>query len=226
MKKLICLGVFGLLAACSTAPLAPEADGWHAVMIPGKRATEYRWVTKDGRPAWAAHAQQSASMWRRKMHRPADGLGQVHFSWWVESPLAGADLSTAGLGDAPARVLFAFAGDNSRLSPRNRLLFDLAETLSGERPPYATLMYVFGNDAVTADAVLKHPRTDRVRKIVLDTQADQAGRWRDHRRDLAADFRRAFGEEPGALVSIAVMTDADNTQQQAMAWFGPIQFLP
>lgn len=226
MKKLIGVAVLGLLSACSTPPSAPDAEGWHAVPIPGKAATQYRWVTKEGRPAWAAHAQQSASMWRRKLHRPADQLGQVTFSWWVESPLHSADLSAAGKGDAPARVLFAFEGDNNRLSSRNRLLFDLAETLTGERPPYATLMYVFGNEAVQADAVLKHPRTDRVRKIVLDTRADQAGRWRDHRRDLAADFRRAFGEEPGALVSIAVMTDADNTQQQAMAWFGPIQFLP
>ncbi len=226
MKKLIGVVVLGLLSACSTPTSAPDAEGWHAVPIPGKAETEYRRVTKAGRPAWAAHAQQSASMWRRKLHRPADQLGQVTFSWWVESPLPHADLSAAGKGDAPARVLFAFDGDSNRLSSRNRMLFDLAETLTGERPPYATLMYVFGNEAVQADAVLKHPRTDRVRKIVLDTRPDQAGHWRDHRRDLAADFRRAFGEEPGALVSIAVMTDADNTQQQAMAWFGPIQFLP
>jgi hypothetical protein len=46
--------------------------------------------------------------------------------------------------------------------------------------------------------------------------------WRDHRRDLAADFRLAFGEEPGPLQSIAVMTDTDNTGSSAQAWYGAI----
>ena len=40
----------------------------------------------------------------------AADLGQVQFSWWVHAPLPGADLAAAGQGDAPARVLFAFAG--------------------------------------------------------------------------------------------------------------------
>ena len=55
---------------------------------------------------------------------------------------------------------------------------------------------------------------------------DEAGlvhdQWRDHRRDLVADFRRAFGEDPGPLQAIAVMTDTDNTGSQAEAWYGPI----
>lgn len=194
--------------------------------IPGKRPTSYEWAVKDGRRALAAQADQSASMWRRRMHVAPGHLSTVRFSWWVEAPLAGADLSVAGRGDAPARVLFAFAGDDRSLSPRNRMLFDLAETLTGERPPHATLMYVFGNDAVRPGQVLIHPRTDRVRKIVLDVGPGQTRRWREHRRDLAADFRRVFGEEPGALVSVAMMTDADNTQQQAQAWYGPIEIDP
>jgi hypothetical protein len=226
MKKMLCVAAFGLLAACGTPPVAPDAEGWHGVAIPGKRATVYAWTVKDGRRALAAHADQSASLWRRRVHVAPERLSNVRFSWWVDAPLAGADLSAAGLGDAPARVLFSFAGDENTLSPRNRLLFDLAETLNGERPPHATLMYVFGNDAVAPDQVLIHPRTDRVRKIVLDVGPGQSRRWREHRRDLAADFRRAFGEEPGALVSVAVMTDADNTQQQARAWYGPIVIEP
>jgi hypothetical protein len=51
--------------------------------------------------------------------------------------------------------------------------------------------------------------------------------WRDHRRDLRADFRRAFGEEPGdPAVAVAVMTDADNTKSLARAWYGPIKVGP
>ena len=62
-----------------------------------------------------------------------------------------------------------------------------------------------------------------IRKIVIDSGTGQLRRWRDHRRDLAADFRLAFGEEPGPLVSVAFMTDSDNTRSQARAWYGAVE---
>lgn len=54
-----------------------------------------------------------------------------------------------------------------------------------------------------------------MRKIVLDSGAAQLGRWRDHQRHLASDFRRVFSKAPGPLQSVAVMTDADNTRSTA-----------
>jgi hypothetical protein len=92
-------------------------------------------------------------------------------------------------------------------------------------PPYATLMYVWDNEA-PVDSVVVNPRTDRVRKIVLDSGPQHLGRWRDHQRDLAADFRRAFGEEPGRLVAVAVMTDGDNTRSSTRAWYGEVDLSP
>jgi Protein of unknown function (DUF3047) len=214
------------LVACASPPPPADADGWHAVPLPGKRSTQYQWAVKDGRRVVAATADRSASMWRRRVHVDAERLGEVRFSWWVQDTLPGADIAAPGLSDAPAAVIFAFEGDLAKLSQRNRMMFELAETLSGERPPYATLMYVFGHDGAVPEQVVIHPRTDRVRKIVLDAGPGQTRRWREHRRDLAADFQLAFGEAPGALVSVAYMTDADNTQQQARAWYGPVEFGP
>jgi hypothetical protein len=39
---------------------------------------------------------------------------------------------------------------------------------------------------------------------------------------LAADFQRAFGEEPGMLVGIGLLTDTDNTATKVQAWYGDI----
>ena len=39
---------------------------------------------------------------------------------------------------------------------------------------------------------------------------------------LVEDFQRAFGEAPGPLTSIALMTDTDNTASSAEAWYGPV----
>jgi hypothetical protein len=72
--------------------------------------------------------------------------------------------------------------------------------------------------------VVVNPRSDRIRSIVVDSGPGELRRWRDHRRDLAADFRHAFAEEPGPLTSVALMTDSDNTRSQARAWYGAIEF--
>ena len=104
---------------------------------------------------------------------------------------------------------------------RTRMLFDLAEALTGEKPPFATLMYVWDANAPIGSVII-NPRSDRIRKIVVDSGPAELRRWRDHRRDLAADYRLAFGEAPGALTSIAVMTDSDNMRSNAQAWYGSI----
>ena len=43
------------------------------------------------------------------------------------------------------------------------------------------------------------------------------------RRDIRADFEKAFGEPPGALLGLAIMTDTDNTRSTTRAWYGAIR---
>jgi hypothetical protein len=61
---------------------------------------------------------------------------------------------------------------------------------------------------------------------VVDVSGSALNEWHSHRRNITADFEAAFGEVPGALVSVALMTDADNTAGQASAWYGPVCLLP
>jgi hypothetical protein len=212
-----------LLAGCTTPPPAADAEGWHAVPLPGKAATRYAWTTKDGRRALAAQAERSASMFRRhvKHHPGGTPPGEISFSWWVQDLIEGASVADIEREDAVARVIFGFDGDHRKLPFRTRALFDLAEALTGEKPPYATLMYVWDATAPVG-TVIVNPRSDRIRKIVVDSGPAHLRRWREHRRDLAADYRLAFGEEPGALLSIAVMTDSDNTGARARSWYGGV----
>ena len=221
-RRAVLVAASGVAAGCASPP--PAADDWHAVPLPGKLQTRYHWEMKEGRRALAAQAVGSASLWRRRLQRPPESLGELSFSWWVDQLIAEARLTQAERADSPARLLLGFGGDVSRLPQRTRLMYELAEALTGEVPPYATLMYVWANGA-PLESVLINPRSDRVRKIVVDSGSAGLGRWRDHRRELAADFQRAFGEAPGPLQSVAVMTDADNTRSRAQAWYGPIRFV-
>jgi Protein of unknown function (DUF3047) len=222
------LSAAALLGACGTtgrhsssAASGSTETEWQEVRLPGKRATEYTWEQFDGRRALAARAESSASMMRRKLLTAPKLLGTLNFSWQVPELIAGSDVSTAETEDAPARVMLAFAGDVATLPVRTRMLFELAHAVGGEEPPYATLMYVWDRTAPIGSVII-NPRTDRIRKIVVDSGPEGLKRWRDHKRDVAADFRRAFGEEPGPLLAIAVMTDSDNTKSKTRAWYGPL----
>jgi Protein of unknown function (DUF3047) len=203
---------------------AAAQQGWQAVLLPGKAPTRYAWADKDGVRSIAARADRSASIWERSLSRQPDQLGAIEFSWWIDSILADANVAEAGLTDAPARVMFAFEGDSSNLPMRTRMQFELAQTLTGRAPPYATLAYVWDAKAPVG-TVIVHPRNDRVRKIVVESGAKHTRQWRKYQRNLKDDFKLAFGEAPGRLTAVALMTDSDNVGGVAQAWYGDIAFL-
>jgi hypothetical protein len=206
----------------ASAPAGTAESAWQPVPLPGKRSTEYRWVTLDGQRVLAARAEGSASMMRRTVDRAPASLGAVRFRWRVADLVEAGDVSRVESEDAPARLLLAFDGDTARLPARTRAMFELAHALTGEPPPYATLMYVWDRHAPVG-SVIVNPRSDRIRKIVVDSGPQQLLNWREHRRDIAADFRLAFGEEPGRLRAVAVMTDGDNTRSTVRAWYGAVE---
>jgi hypothetical protein len=64
--------------------------------------------------------------------------------------------------------------------------------------------------------------TDRAMMIVVEGARTPAGAWVEERRNLEADYRSAFGEDPGRVTGIAIMTDTDNTGGTASAEFGDV----
>jgi Protein of unknown function (DUF3047) len=223
-----------LLSGCATAPAPtpglgrgagaahPPLSEWMEYTLPGKRTTRYTPLVLDGRPVVHASADAAASVFRRNVRLEPAELGTVRFSWRVAELIQAADLHDRDSSDSPARLILAFDGDHARLSLRNRMTFELAQAVTGERPPFATLMYVWDNQAAP-ETVIHSGRTDRVRKIVLESGRGRLGKWVHYERDIAADFRKTFGEEPGALVSVGLMTDADNTRASAEAWYGEVR---
>jgi hypothetical protein len=215
------------VAGCATMPPSAPADGpeWQPLPLPGKPVTTYTLADCAGRLAWQARSEASASLWRRRVEAVVSARTEVEFSWWVRQTIANADLRRAETADSPVRVVFAFSGDTSKLSMRTRLQFQLAESLMGEAPPYATLMYVWDNRA-DPETILPGARSDRVRKIVIERGQGNTGRWLTYRRSLMADFERAFGEPPGRLIGVALLTDTDNTGSTAEACYGDVVVRP
>ena len=195
---------------------------WTPVLLPSKLRTAFQLERRDQRIAVQADAQSSASMLRQRLHVPPDRLGRLQFQWQIEGLIAQADMGERDSEDSPVRLILAFEGDRGRFSAKNAMLSDLTEALTGEPLPYATLMYVWCNRR-PVDSVILNPRTDRVRKLVVESGAAHIRQWRQYERDVRADFEKAFGEAPGALVGMAIMTDSDNTRGNVRAWYGDIR---
>lgn len=213
-------------AVASTRPaVVPGARGWQHHPFPGKQSTQFSYTRKDGRDAMAVTAVSSASMLRKPLRIEPAELGHVRFSWHVPALIAEADLALRDTDDSPVRVVLAFDGDRSAFTPRNAMLSELSRTLTGEPMPYATLMYVWCNRRAPGSVVF-NPRTDRIRTLVVESGESRLNQWLDYERDIRADFEKAFGEQPGALIGIGIMTDSDNTRSQARAWYGPLQLAP
>ena len=201
---------------------ARDKLGWEPVALPGKLRTAFRTQKHEGRESTLAESSGSASMLRQRLRIGPQQLGRLHFSWQAENLLPGADLSAQGQGDSPTRLVLAFDGDRQRFSMRNAMLSELTRSLTGEDMPYATLMYVWSND-LPVDTVIVHPRTDRVRKIVVESGPGRLPQWLHYDRDVRADFEKAFGEPPGELQALGIMTDSDNTRSSTRAWYGEIR---
>lgn len=219
-----------LMMGCSTQPGKPNPspgtgqEAWHDVRLPGKSLTLYRHLLDAGRPVVYAESEGSASMLRRAVRvEPAD-IGRIKFSWQVKQLIDAADLTNRDSDDSPVRLILAFDGDHERLSLRNRMIFDLAHAVTGEKPPFATLMYVWDNKA-PVESIIPNGRTDRIRKIVVESGSLHVDKWRNYERDIASDYERAFGEAPGSLIAVGFMTDSDNTRSSAKAWYGEVHII-
>jgi hypothetical protein len=106
----------------------------------------------------------------------------------------------------------------------DRLFFDQVRALSGVQMPYATLEYVWGGGA-PKDTVVVNSYTPRIRIILVQSGPQPLDEWISESRDVVADFRRAFGEEPGRITAIAIYTDADATGARSQGYFGDIAFV-
>lgn len=211
-----------LLACSSAAAQLPE--GWEALKINDrKKPTRYRLLEEGGARVLHARADASASGLQRAAGFSLAERPIASWRWKVSRLLAGADNSRTGAEDSPARIVLAFDGDIAKLPRVDQAVLYLSRKLSGQDMPYATLMYIWSNK-VPVGTVVVNPNTRRIQMVVASSGAAGVGAWQSLSRDVLADYRRAFKEEPGKLLAYGVMSDTDNTGESVEAWYGEIDF--
>jgi hypothetical protein len=202
---------------------APTAQWEHQLFVK-RRPTLYRAMEFEGRPAIKALAEGSNSTLSLSLNPQPGALAQrFRFSWFVPALNPDFDLSKKGEDDAVARLVLSFSGDrfNGKWAARDHIVSELSSLIAGKPLPYASIMYVW-DSRYPAGSVISNPYTDRIRQIVVESGPQRLNQWVDFERDVEADFRMAFGEEPGSMVGLSLMTDSNNSGAEIAAWYGPI----
>jgi hypothetical protein len=202
---------------------APPGDWGRFIVSPFATKSQYRLVETGSGVVLEGHADGSASGYYRRIRFDPARYPVVEWRWRVMHPPAHTDPRISSRDDSAARVIIAFHGDVTRLDIGERFALSLYKALTGERMPYAIIMYTSSGDAPVG-TIVANDRTAKIQTIVVESGGGHVGEWRELRRNVLEDYRRAFGEEPWDIVAVGVMTDASNTHEKASAQYGDISF--
>jgi hypothetical protein len=148
---------------------------------------------------------------------------RLSWRWKIDRALQRADMDSKAGDDFAARVYVFFDLPLDSLPFLERQKIKLARLVSGAEVPAAALCYVWDNRHAAGHSAWS-AYTDRVRMIVLRGRHDPLQAWLNESRDVAADFKAAFGRAMPPVTGIALGNDTDNTGESAVAWFGDVEF--
>lgn len=198
-------------------------SGWRIATLPNVAATRFRMVHKHGVVAVQMDAGNAAATLYRPVRIDPAKTPILRWYWRVRNLIVGADLRRKQGDDLPARLYVMFDYPMERLSMLDRTKLLLARFVSGNLVPTAALCYVW-DGKLPAGTEMWNAYTDRVRMIVVESGSRRLGQWVTEERDVAADFRSAFGASLPPISGIAIAADTDQTGATVRSWFGDISF--
>ncbi len=195
-----------LLVAAETVSVGNFADdgleGWQSQSFAGE--TDYQLVEVGGRRVLRAESQGTASGLYREQRIDLSVTPWLHWRWKVKDTLKGVDETTRDGDDYPARVYVVFSGGLAFWRTR-------------------TVVYVWASNQPQGSH-WANAFTDNARVIAVQSGDANAGEWQREARNVRADYEMLFGEDVSEADAVAIMTDTDNSDQSAVAWYDDIHF--
>jgi hypothetical protein len=211
-------------ARFSGARAGEPPPGWGRFIVsPFATKSEYRLVESNPGLVLEGRAAGSASGFYRRIRIDPVRHPVIEWRWRVLQAPEEVDPRIPALDDSPARVIVAFHGDLKRMDFGEKLALRLYRALTGEKMPYAIIMYSWSNNAPVG-TIVANDETKKIQTIIVENGDGRIGDWRELRRNVLEDYRMAFGEDPWDIVGVGVMTDARNTGEKARAQYGDISF--
>lgn len=175
-------------------------SGWKTKSFAGE--TRYRLVSLNGRTVLEAKAKTSASGLYREIFIDLNRTPYLNWCWQVIEPLSPLPETTKPGDDYAARIYLVKQGG---------LAFWKTQALN----------YVWSSSQ--AQEAL-WPNAFAGRKVMMLAVRTGESGWQCEKRDVRADWQRAFGQALDSIDAVALMTDSDNSKQQTAAYYGDLWF--
>ena len=220
----LCLAVQAQDIFSKLSPGQAMPKDFRIVAYPNVKPNQFSWVADEGKTVLKVDSNNSAG----SLAVPVALLGgqtstTLQWRWKVDRILDKADMDEKMADDHSARLYVFFDVPLESLSFADRTKIKLARSISGVEVPTAALCYVWDNKHRVGYTAWS-PFTRLLRKVVLQSGPGSIGQWRPEVRDVAADFKEAFGFDAPAITGISVGNDTDNTDDRVTSWFGDVSF--
>lgn len=178
-----------------------ELSGWEQESFQGE--TKYHLAEDCENHYLRANARSAASALYKKIKIDLNDTPYLNWSWRIEKPLKPIAESTKQGDDYAARI---YAIVRHGMLPWNT----------------NALNYVWSSQAQPASA-WPNAYTNKAWMIPLRSN-NGVYTWKQEKVNVKVDFLKYFGTEVRYIHAIAIMTDTDNTNGQAIAGYGDIFF--
>lgn len=198
-------------------------DGWKPLTfkkIP--KHTSYEVVKDRGVTIVKAVSEASASGLIKPVVIDPKEYPIVRWRWKVDNVLQRSDVALKEGDDFPARLYITFEYDPDKVSVGKKLKFKAGQALFGDIP-IAALNYIW-ETKTPVGTIVENAYTDFAKMVIVESGTQKVGMWIDEERNIYEDYKKAFGEEPPMINGVAIMSDTDNTKEQATAYYGDIVF--
>lgn len=182
-----------------------EQDGlqnWESVNFNDE--TSYDIVSYKGQHVVRAISADSASGMLKKMRVDLESTPYLNWSWKVDQSLVGLNERSRGGDDYAARVYVVI---------KEGMFFWQTKAL----------IYVWSGSE-KKDTLWPNAFTSNSQMIALQSGDNKKGLWVQEKRNVLHDLKRAFGDRFAFIDGVAIMTDTDNSDGQATAYYGDIFF--
>lgn len=207
----------------------PDTDlpeHWEPLIFAGiDRHTRYALIQDNGRTVIQAHSDNAASGLVRYLRVDPTRFAWMQWDWKIDRVIAGGDVTRKEGDDYAARIYVAFAFEPDKAGWWQRVRNRSARILTGREVPGTTLNYIWATRA-PQETIVPNPFAPETMMIVLRSGNAAGGLWVTEKRNLLEDYERAFGRTPPEIIGIGLMTDTDNTGEEATAYYGDIRLIP
>lgn len=176
---------------------------WEAESFSSK--TRYSLVDLDGNTVLRAVSDKSASGLVREISINLIRTPYLNWSWRVENVLDSINEQEKNGDDYPARIYIVISGGLAFWRTRA-----LNYVWASHTPQYQSWPNAFAEENVIM--------------LAIRSGSEAIGKWQHEKRNLLIDLEQAFGEAITKIDAVALMTDTDNTQGKAIAYYGDIYF--